>query len=381
MGVVTVGRSDYGSYLPVLRRIQADPELKLHLIIAGAHLLPEFGSTAGGIEKDGFEIGERVEIPLSSDSPEGIACSMGLATAGFAQSYARSCPDILVVLGDRFEMHAAALAALPFKIPVAHLHGGEITRGTMDDALRHSLTKLSHLHFVSTKKYARRVMQLGEEPWRIMVSGAPGLENLKSVRLLESGQLEAEYGLHVEPQTLLATFHPVTLEYEETETQVDELLAALEACERPVIFTMPNADTNHRVIRRRIKAFVQAHPSAQAAENLGTKGYFSLMSLVAAMVGNSSSGLIEAPSFGLPVVNIGTRQEGRVRAPNVIDAGYRREDIIEAVEKALRPEFRESLRNRTNPYFLEQASDKIVQRLKEVPLDKRLVMKRFNDPV
>ena len=380
-GVVTVARSDFGMYVPVLHCIQADPDLKLHLIVSGMHLAPEFGSTVKDIESDGFEIGQRVEMLLSSDTPEGVAKSMGLGVIGYAQAYARVRPDILVVLGDRFEMHAAALAALPFKIPIAHIHGGELTQGAMDDALRHSMTKLSHLHFVSTEEYAQRVRQLGEEPWRITVSGSPSLDNLHSVTLLTVLELEARYGLRLEPSPLLVTFHPVTLEYEQTEWHMQELLAALDSSGMPVIFTQPNADTNGRRAAQMAQEFVQTHSSAWMVDNLGTTAYFSLMSLAAAMVGNSSSGIIEAPSFGLPVVNIGTRQRGRVRGANVIQVGYCREAILNGIQKALQPEFRNSLKGRSNPYGDGRASAKIVERLKSVELDHRLIMKSFCDQV
>jgi UDP-hydrolysing UDP-N-acetyl-D-glucosamine 2-epimerase len=380
IGVVTVARSDYGIYLPLLRKIQADPDLRLHLLVSGMHLSPEFGLTVQAIETDGFEIGERVEMLLSSDTPEGIAKSMGLGTIGFAQAYARFRPDILVVLGDRFEMHAAALAALPFKIPVAHIHGGEITQGAIDDALRHSMTKLSHLHFVSTQEYARRVIQMGEEPWRVIVSGAPSQDNLHSIRLLTREEVAARFGLHLdETPFLLVTFHPVTLEYEQTEWQVTELLAALEACGLPVVFTMPNADTSGRTIAHKIEKFVATHSSAQAVDNLGTQGYFSVMALAAAMAGNSSSGIVEAASFELPVVNVGNRQSGRVRAVNVIDVDYERASILEGLQRALAPQFRAKLRGMRNPYGSGEASEKIVEVLRQIQLDNKLVMKRFHD--
>ena len=317
---------------------------------------------------------------LSSDTPEGIAKSMGLGTIGFAQAYARFRPDILVVLGDRFEMHAAALAALPSKIPVAHIHGGEITQGAIDDALRHSITKLGHLHFVSTQEYARRVIQMGEEPWRVTVSGAPSLDNLRVIRFLTREELAAGFGLYLEDTPfLLVTFHPVTLEYEQTEWQITELLAALEACSLPVVFTMPNADTSGRTIARMIEEFAATHSSAQAIDNLGTQGYFSMMALAAAMVGNSSSGIVEAASFELPVVNVGSRQRGRVRGANGIDVGYKRASILEGLKKVLDPVFRAKLRGIRNPYDSGGASEKIVEVLKQVQLDDRLVMKRFYD--
>ena len=380
IGVVTTARSDYGIYLPVLRRIQADPGLRLQLLVTGMHLSPEFGLTVRTIESDGFEISERLEMLLSSDTPAGVGKSMGLGLIGFAEAYARGRPDILVVLGDRFEMHAAALAALPFKIPVAHIHGGELTRGAIDDALRHCITKLSHLHFVATQEYARRVEQMGEEPARVFVTGALSLDNLDSVSLLTTAELEAKFGLHLGSPPLLVTFHPVTLEYEQTEWQTQELLAALETVDQPVVFTLPNADTNGRVIIRLIEAFVRTHPQAQIVENLGTQGYFSMMRLATAMVGNSSSGIIEAPSFGLPVVNIGRRQAGRMRAKNVIDVDHERAAIDSGIRRALSPAFREGLRGLINPYHAGgDAAGHIVERLRTAMLDNRLLCKAFHD--
>lgn len=379
IGVVTVARSDYGIYLPILRQIQATADLRLQLFVSGMHLSPEFGLTVTQIEKDGFEVHERVEMLLSSDTPEGIAKSVGLGAIGFAQAYARVRPDILLVLGDRFEMHAAALTALPFKIPIAHIHGGEVTQGAIDDALRHSMTKLSHLHFVSTQEYARRVEQLGEEPWRIVVSGAPSLDNLHQVKLLSRSEVEIKFGICLANSPLLVTYHPVTLEYEQTEWQMNELLAALDASQMPVIFTMPNADTNGRVIIRMIEKFVKSHDSAQMVDNLGTQGYFSMMSLARVMVGNSSSGIIEAASFKLPVVNIGTRQQGRVRARNVIDVGYEQEAILKSIKEAVQPVFREKLCDLVNPYGDGHATARIVNRLQTISLDGKLILKRFYD--
>lgn len=379
IGVVTVGRSDYGISTPMLRLMQADPELRLLLFVTGAHLSPEFGRTVRAIEEDGFEIAAKVEMLVSSDTPEAIAKSTGLGVIGLAQAFANCRPDILVVLGDRFEMMAAALAALPFKIPLAHIHGGEVTSGAFDEALRHSITKLSHQHFVSTKRYAQRVAQLGEEPWRIVVSGAPGLDNVGAVALMSRAELEAKFGLSIKDDSLLITFHPVTLEYEQTEWHVGELLAALREARRPVIFTMPNADTNGRIIIREVKSFVASHPNAQAVDNLGTRGYFSLMSIVSAMVGNSSSGIIEAASFELPVVNIGTRQAGRERAGNVIDVGYERAEVLRGIQTALSPGFRRSLRGLKNPYGDGNASKRIVERLKSVALNQELIVKKFYD--
>jgi UDP-hydrolysing UDP-N-acetyl-D-glucosamine 2-epimerase len=379
IGVVTVGRSDYGIYLPLLRKIRLDPDLQLYLIVSGMHLSPEFGLTIKAIEDDGFEVGERVEMLLSSDTPEGIAKSMGLGTIGFAQAYTRFCPDILIVLGDRFEMFAAALAALPFKIPVAHIHGGEVTRGAIDDTLRHSITKLSHLHFVSTRDYGRRVMQLGEEPWRVAYCGALSLDNLHEVRLLDRRDLVAEFGISLEEEFLLVTYHPVTLEYELTEWQVSELLAALDEYDLPVLFTMPNADTGGRIIRHMIRDFIRTHPVSQAVESLGTQGYFSVMALATAMVGNSSSGIVEAAMFQLPVINIGIRQQGRICGANVIDVGYYKDEIVQGIQRAVSLEFSKRLEHLVNSYGDGHAADRIVRVLKQIELNDRLLIKAFTD--
>jgi len=379
IGVVTTSRADYGIYLPVLRAIVAEPDLRLKLFVTGMHLSPEFGLTVRTIEEDGFPIAERVESLLSSDSPAGISASMGIGTQGFAMAFARARPDLLLVLGDRFEMHAAALAALPFKIPVAHLHGGEITRGAIDESLRHSLTKLSHLHFVTTSEYRRRVIQLGEEPWRVTVSGAPSLDNLRDIRLLSRDEFRARFDIDPQPETLLVTYHPVTLEYEQTGEQVENLLSALARTGRPLLFTQANADTHGREINARIHKFVAEHHLAKVVDNLGTQGYFSAMALVAAMVGNSSSGIIEAASFGLPVVNIGTRQQGRTHGRNVVDTGYASAEILSGIHQATDPAFRRSLEGMVNPYGEGRAAPLIVERLVAVELGDRLLRKIFFD--
>jgi UDP-N-acetylglucosamine 2-epimerase (non-hydrolysing)/GDP/UDP-N,N'-diacetylbacillosamine 2-epimerase (hydrolysing) len=279
-------------------------------------------------------------------------------------------------------MHAAALAALPFRIPVAHIEGGDLTEGAIDDALRHCITKLSHLHFVSTQEYARRVTQLGEEPWRVIVSGAPSLDNLHSLKLLTADELERKYAISLRPPALLVTFHPVTLEYEHTHEQISELIAALKTFDLPIIITMPNADTSGRSITQAMREFAGSHPSTRFVENLGTRDYLSTMAHAGVMVGNSSSGIIEAPSLKLPVVNIGTRQRGRTRAANVIDVGYDRREIADGIKKALQPEFRQSLSNLVNPYGSGDAAAIIVERLKTVSLtDKSILSKSFYDVI
>lgn len=380
IGVVTVGRSDYGIYLPILKKIQMDGDLRLGMFVGGTHLRPEHGMTINRIDADGFPVVEKIDMLTGADTPKDISDSIGRGVSGFAMAFHRSLPDILVVLGDRFEMYSAALAALPFNIPVAHIHGGELTMGAIDDALRHSMTKLSHLHFVSTKQYAERVIQLGEEPWRVTVSGAPGLDNLDSIAFQDQAMLEDRLGMDVSRPALLVTFHPVSLEYLQVKLQIDAVLSALQKSGFPVIFTMPNADTGGSIVLDRIRAYVGAHSDSRLFDNLGTETYFSLMRCVSAMVGNSSSGIIEAPSFELPVVNIGSRQAGRVRARNVIDVECTEAQILDGINRATDPAFRMSMRDLENPYRQEQsASDIIVQRLKTVPLDERLKVKSFFD--
>lgn len=379
LGVVTVGRSDYGICVPILRAFQAEPGLRLWLYVGGTHLEPGFGDGVSIIEADGFPIHARVPMGLTSDEPEAIARSVGMGVEGFGRAFARSRPDLLLIVGDRFDMYCAALAAMLFRIPLAHVHGGELTLGAMDDALRHSMTKLSHLHFVATAEYARRVVQLGEEPWRVTVSGAPSLDNLRGAELLPREHVERAIRMRLSRAPMIVTFHPATLEKEEPETQIEEVLAAVDTVALPTVFTAPNADTGSAAIRRVIGDYVQSHPEARLIENVGSRLYFTLMSIAGVMVGNSSSGLIEAASFRLPVVNVGDRQLGRVRPANVVDVPCRRENILCGIQQALGREFRESLRGLVNPYGDGNAAALIVKRVKEITIDDKLMLKKFID--
>jgi UDP-hydrolysing UDP-N-acetyl-D-glucosamine 2-epimerase len=379
IAVVTTSMADYGVYLPVLRRIQSDPALRLALVVSGSHLMPSHGLSVTKIEADGFAVAERVDAPPSADTPEATATAMGTGLQGFGRAFARLAPNIAVVLGDRYEMSVAALAALPFRIPVAHIHGGELTVGAFDDALRHSVTKLSHLHFVSTDEYARRVRQMGEEPWRVTVSGAPSLDNLRAVRLQPREALETRLGLRLGPRFLLATFHPATLERADPREQACALLDAIVATGLPCVITLPNADPGGMAIRSVINQLAADHPQLQPVESVGTEAYFSLMALAAAMAGNSSSGLIEAASFELPVLNVGSRQAGRVRARNVIDVEPDAGAIAAGLRRALDPDFRAALRGLVNPYGDGHAADRIVERLATVELGAGLVTKWFVD--
>ncbi len=379
VGLVTAARSDFGIYRPVIQKIEGEPDLDLQLFVTGMHLSEEFGMTVGEIERDGYVITDRVPMLLSSDSPEGIAESMGQGTIGFARSFGQARPDILVVLGDRFEMMSAVTAAMPFAMPVAHIHGGESTEGLIDEAIRHSITKMSHLHFTATEAYRDRVIQMGEEPWRVTVSGAPGLDNLNEFSPLDKKELENLLGLILDPAPLLVTFHPVTLEYEDTEYHITQLLEALDRLKIPVVFTFPNADTSGRVIIRAVEQYTTRRDDAIVLPSLGTRVYFSLMGYALAMVGNSSSGIIEAASFGLPVVNIGSRQAGRHRGANVMDSGYETDSILKAVAMVTEEAFRKSIAGMLNPYGDGRASERIVKVLKSVDLGKELVIKKFHD--
>jgi len=378
VGVVSVSRSDYGYLKPVLAEIAAAPDLGLCLFVAGAHLSRDFGLTVGEIEAAGWPIAERIETLEADDSPEGIGHSISRGVAGFAGAFARHRLDILVVLGDRFEMFAAAAAALSFTLPVAHIHGGEASEGVMDNQIRHAITKLAHLHFPSAEPHARRIAQMGEEPWRIHMVGSPGLDSIRTMDFLSREDLARELGLPDKGPWIVVTFHPVTLEYRETAAHVEELLAALDKADGTLIMTYPQADIAGRTVIERLEEFA-ACPRARLVKSLGERRYLSLLRHADLMVGNSSSGIIEAPSFELPVVNVGTRQQGRLRAANVLDVGCRRDEILRGIEAALRPDFRKRLRGITNPYGDGHAAPRIVRVLREVSLDRRLIEKKFAD--
>ena len=335
--------------------------------------------TVNEIEADGFSVKERIECLSELSEPVDIAVAIGRGIQGFANLFTRWRPDILVVLGDRFDMYAAAIAAVPFTIPIAHIHGGEVTEGAIDEALRHSMTKCAHLHFVSTTENAHRVRQLGEEEWRITVSGAPGLDNLAIVELVDSETLRAEFGFDMMQPTLLATFHPITLELDQTEAHIRAFLDALDGINYPIVFTAPNADTGNHIIRKAIKLFVAAHPRTWLVDNLGTQKYFSLMKHAAAMVGNSSSGIIEAASFRLPVVNVGNRQKGRSHPSNVIDVPCKTNEISAAIGRAMGKIFRQGLADLNNPYGDGHAAERICDVLRDVNLDDSLLHKHFID--
>jgi UDP-hydrolysing UDP-N-acetyl-D-glucosamine 2-epimerase len=379
IGVVTVARSDYGIYRPVLRRLAEARDLEPALFVGGMHLLERFGLTVREVEADGYPVADHVDFLDDDDSPAAVARALGRGTEAFARSFERARPDILLVLGDRYEMLAAATATLPLSLPLAHIHGGESSEGAFDESIRHVLTKLSHLHFAATEAAARRLRQLGEEPWRIVVSGAPALDEIARLEPLLDAELERAIGLPLDPSPLVVTYHPATRDPRDPGALVRELLAAVERTALPAVFTYPNADPGGAEIRRAIDDYVSRHDDATAVASLGARAYHSLLRRAAAMVGNSSSGIIEAASFGLPVVNVGVRQNGRLRPANVIDVEDDREAIRAAIERAVSPELRASLAALESPYGDGRAAERIVATLTSVELGPRLLTKRFHD--
>jgi len=379
MCVITGTRAEYGLLRWVMQSIKDDHELTLQVIATGMHLSPEFGLTYREIEKDGFQIDRKVEMLTSSDSPVGIAKSMGLGLIGIADALNDLKPDLIIVLGDRFEIFAAAAAALVARIPLAHLHGGETTEGAFDEALRHSITKMSHLHFVAAEDYRQRVIQLGEHPERVFLVGGLGVDNIKRLKLLDRADLEASIDFQFGAKNLLITFHPATLEISTAKDQMAELLAALaELQDTQLIFTMPNADTDGRILIKMVQQFVAQHPNARAYTSLGQLRYLSCIAQVDGVVGNSSSGLTEVPSFMKGTINIGDRQRGRLQATSVINCEPMRQSINFALKKLYAPDFQASLRHVKNPYGDGGASEQVVAKLKYCAID-GLPKKSFND--
>jgi GDP/UDP-N,N'-diacetylbacillosamine 2-epimerase (hydrolysing) len=377
--VVTGTRAEYGLLRWVMKGIKESSDLELLVIATGMHLSPEFGLTWREIEADGFEICRKIEMLTSSDTPVGIAKSMGLGMIGFADALAELRPDLILVLGDRFEIFSAVAAAMTARIPVAHIHGGEATEGLIDEAMRHSITKMSHLHFVAADEYRNRVIQLGEEPERVFLVGGLGIDSIKQIALLDRTALETSLGCSLGKKSLLVTFHPVTLENATAQVQMAELLAALsDLQETQLIFTLPNADTDGRVLIQQIEEFVASHGNARAYSSLGQLRYLSSIAHVDGVVGNSSSGLLEVPSFRKGTVNIGDRQRGRLQAISVLNCAPERSAIRSALNHLYSSSFQASLAQVSNPYGDGGASDKIVEVIRDCDLN-NLLKKRFYD--
>ncbi|GAB6076186.1 UDP-N-acetylglucosamine 2-epimerase [Desulfurobacterium crinifex] len=377
--IFTGTRAEYGLLKPLMEEIKGEPSLELQIVASGMHLSPEFGLTYKEIEYDGFTIDEKVEMLLSSDTPSGICKSIGLGIIGYADALERLKPDVTVVLGDRFEALAFAIASYINRIPIAHLYGGEATFGLIDEGIRHSITKFAYLHFTSTEKYRQRVIQLGEDPLRVFNVGAIGLDNIKRMKLLDKKEVENKIGKKFRKRNLLITFHPVTLEKGASEKQFRELLKVLdELNETLLIFTKANADTEGRKINYLIDEYVASHPEkAIAFTSMGQLLYLSTMQYVDAVVGNSSSGIIEAPSFKIGTINIGDRQKGRVKAESVIDCKPQYEDIKRAFKKLYSREFQQMLKRVANPYGDGNTAPRIKNILKSAKLTN--IKKEFYD--
>lgn len=365
--VLTATRAEYGLLSPIIHALIECGDFLVKVVVTGAHLSPEFGLTYKEIIDDGVEIDKEVEILLSSDTPSAITKSMGLAMMGFADYFADNRPDALLVLGDRYEVLAVCCAAMNARIPIIHLYGGETTEGAIDEAIRHSITKMSYLHLTSTEAYRKRVIQLGEAPERVVTVGAIGIENIFGKKLMEKSELEASLGIQLDCPYSVVTFHPVTLEDRSAEQQCAELLAAVEAhSEMKYIFTKANADSDGRIINRMISDYAAGHRNVFLFESLGMVRYLSSLKYAYMVIGNSSSGLVEVPSFGIPTINIGMRQKGRIRADSVIDCEPLRENICKAIEKAGSESFRNICKQTKNPYGDGNTSKKVIAAINEM---------------
>ena len=379
--VVTGTRAEYGLLYWLMKEIEADSDLELQIIATGMHLSPEFGLTYKEIEKD-FTINKKIEMLLSSDTPIGISKSMGLAQISFAEAFNELKPDIIVILGDRYEIFSAASAAMIARIPIAHLHGGETTEGAFDEAIRHSITKMSHLHFTAAEKYRERVIQLGENPARVYNVGGMGIENIKRLRLLTKEELEHSIDFKLAQKNILVTFHPVTLEDSSARAQFQELLNAIDVLKGThIIFTKANSDTDGRIINQMIDEYVaKNHHKSVCFTSLGQLRYLSALQYVDTVAGNSSSGLAEAPSFKIGTINIGDRQKGRIKADSVIDCEPRKESILQAFNRLYSGEFQATLKTIKNPYGDGIASIKVLGVLKIINLES-ILKKSFYDLV
>jgi UDP-N-acetylglucosamine 2-epimerase (non-hydrolysing)/GDP/UDP-N,N'-diacetylbacillosamine 2-epimerase (hydrolysing) len=372
IGVVTTSRADYSHLYWPLRELAGHPEVELGVFALGPHLTPQFGNTLQEIERDGFPIQARIECLLSSDTDTGMAKTIGLAILSLADALTACRPDLLLLIADRYETLAPAATALALRIPVAHIEGGEVSQGAIDDAVRNALTKLAHIHFTSTETARQRVIAMGEEPWRVHRAGAPSLDHLRRSTLLDRAALEARLGLSLTPPSLIAAWHPVTI-LRDTNAEAEAFFAALAQAPGQIIFVYPNADAGAYALIERARALAATRPRTHVFVNLDAVAYWSLLGQADALVGNSSSGIMEAASFALPVVNVGIRQQGRERARNVIDVPANAAEIGAALERALSPAFRTSLAGMANPYGDGTAAQTIARVLASVPLDRLLV--------
>ncbi|MDG1974401.1 MAG: UDP-N-acetylglucosamine 2-epimerase [Flavobacteriaceae bacterium] len=378
--VVTGTRAEYGLLYWTMKRIQDEPNLELQVIATGMHLSPEFGNTYNIIENDGFNIDNKIECLLSSDTGVGISKSVGLGIISFSEAYAQLQPDIVLVLGDRFEIMGAVTAAMICRIPVAHCHGGEATEGLIDEAIRHSLTKMSQIHFACTEEYRNRIIQLGELPSNVYNVGGLGIENINKLDLLDREAFEDSINYKLKENNYLVTFHPVTLDDASAETQFSALIDALDKLDDSlIIFTKPNADNEGRIIIKLIDEYVSKNKNkAVTFTSLGQLRYLSAIPFMTAVVGNSSSGLLEVPSFRIPTVNIGDRQRGRIQGDSVINCDPTETSIKKALDIAKSKEFRDNIKDKVSPYGEINSSEIIIDKLKNISLDGILKKKFYN---
>ena len=378
--IITGSRAEYGLLYWLMKDILDDPELELIIMVTGMHLSTEFGLTYEEIEKDGFTINKKVDLLYESDTPEGIAKSTGLGIIGFSDAFKKIQPDIIIVLGDRFEILSACTAAMFFNIPIAHISGGETTEGAFDEAIRHSITKMAWWHFVAAKEYKKRVIQLGEDPNRVHLVGSPSIDSIKKTKLLKKTKLEKLLGLKFKKKNLLITYHPVTLEKKSSKNSLQSLLNVLDKLnDTYIIFTEPNADTDNRIIKRMINKFVLSHEKNSISfSSMGRLNYLSTLQFVDGVIGNSSSGLTEAPTFKIGTINIGDRQKGRLKADSIIDCSSTEESIFYALSTLYSSQFQNNLKNINNPYGVGNTTEKIISVLKDGKIPKNLKKKFYN---
>jgi len=375
IAVVTTSRADSSHLYWPLRDLAAHPNVDLRLIVMGSHLSPEFGSTVQEIENDGFKIDAKIECLLSSDTDIGMAKTIGLATLSLADHLGATRPDLLLLIADRYEMLAPASVALALRIPIAHIEGGEISQGAIDDAVRNALTKMAHIHFTSTETARQRVIAMGEEPWRVHRAGAPSLDHLRRGTLMSRSEIEKQLQLDLVRPTILVAYHPVTIA-RDTVREADALFAALEKTDAQLLFSFPNADAGSHALQQRTRAFLAERADGRVFTNLAPRTYWSLLAQVDLLMGNSSSGIMESASFALPTVNVGMRQQGRERARNVIDVDPDELQILRGIEHARDPQFRAGLVGMENTYGNGNASETIVRVLTTIPLSEQLLIKQ-----
>lgn len=377
IAVLTGTRAEYGLLYWTMKRIQMDEGLKLQLIVTGSHLSPKYGNTIEQIKEDGFKIDDEIEIDINSHKKSSISKSMGLEMIQMAQGFERLKPDMLLILGDRYEIFAAATCAMTMNIPIAHISGGEVTEGAMDEQIRHAITKMAHIHFPGSEYYAENIRKMGEESWRIFNVGDPGIENIKNTKLMTKEEIKKDLDIDIDEETLLITYHPVTLEIEGLPSQISNLLEALSKLDKKMIITYPNADHGSDYIIKELSRFSKENNNVHLFKNLGSKRYLSIMKNCGAVVGNSSSALVEASYLKVPVVDIGNRQKGRLKAENIISCSNACKDIVSSINKSISSEFREKVKETKSLYGEGNTSEEIVKVLKQIDIDDKLLKKKL----